>query len=92
MGFYNYTKLPFGISAAPRIFQQYIDKLIQIANVKAYQDDILIGGLTLKDHDEKLQQVLEILTSNNLVVNLQKSEMQKSSVHFLGHIFSGGPH
>ena len=39
LGFFNYTTLPFGISAAPRIFQQFIDRLIQIPNVRAYQDD-----------------------------------------------------
>jgi transposase InsO family protein len=88
VGFYNFTKLPFGISAAPRIFQQYIDNIIQLPNVRAYQDDILIGGFSKEDHDKKLQSVLSILRSHNLIVNDDKSEICKIQVHFLGFLLS----
>lgn len=90
MGFFKYTKLPFGISAAPRIFQQFIDKLIQMPHVKAYQDDILIGGTSLQDHDATLSKVLHILDSHSLVINKEKSEMRKSVVHFLGYLLGDG--
>jgi transposase InsO family protein len=88
LGFYNFTRLPFGISAAPRIFQQYIDSIIQVPNVRAYQDDILIGGVSEEDHDQKLQSVLNILRSHNLIVNDDKSEIRKNQVHFLGYLLS----
>jgi transposase InsO family protein len=86
MGFFNFTKLPFGISSAPRIFQQFIDKIIQIDTVKAYQDDILIGGYTEADHNLKLQQVVDILVSHNLTINKEKSEIGLKCVHFLGFL------
>jgi hypothetical protein len=89
LGFYNFTKLPFGISAAPRIFQQFVDKIIQVPNVKAYQDDILIGGTSKEDHDGTLRKVFEILKTHNLSVNKEKSELGVPSVHFLGFILSG---
>jgi hypothetical protein len=88
LGFFNCTKLPFGISAAPRIFQQYIDNILHVPNVRAYQDDILIGGITKEDHDCKLRLVLDTLHKYNLLVNESKSEFCKTSVHFLGFLLS----
>jgi predicted aspartyl protease len=89
LGFFNFTRLPFGISSSPRIFQQFIDRIIQLPTVKAYQDDILIGGYSLEDHDKKLAKVLNILESYNLSINQSKSEIRCQSVHFLGFIFDG---
>ena len=50
LGHFNFTRLPFGISASPRIFhifQHYMDSLLaDLDGVFAYQDDILIGAET----------------------------------------------
>ena len=47
-GLFRYTKLPFGVSAAPSIFQSVIDKILgNIEKARAYLDDIIIwGGIT----------------------------------------------
>ena len=44
-GLYSYTRMPFGISAAPAIFQRTIDSILQgIPMTMAYLDDILASG------------------------------------------------
>ena len=46
LGHFNFTRLPFGISASSLIFQHYMDWLL------ADLDDILIGAKTMKEHDD----------------------------------------
>ena len=45
-GLFEYTRLPFGVSSAPAIFQRVMDTLlVNIPNVAVYLDDILIAGV-----------------------------------------------
>ncbi len=44
-GLFRYTRLPFGISSAPGIFQRVIESVLRgIPGVAVYLDDILITG------------------------------------------------
>ncbi|XP_073942471.1 uncharacterized protein [Choristoneura fumiferana] len=56
-GYFQYNRMPFGISTAPSIFQHYLDKLLRdIPNTAVYFDDIAVTG---KDMDGHLHQVWE---------------------------------
>ena len=58
IGHFAFRKLQFGISAAPLIFQEIIDKVLyDIPCVAAYQHDIIIGAPTQKQYDEALRLV-----------------------------------
>ena len=57
-GLYRYNCLPFGVSAAPAIFQRTLETLRDIPNVCVYLDDILVMDKTSKDHLENLEEVL----------------------------------
>lgn len=49
-GLFAYTRLAFGISNAPSIFQSVMDQiLLGLDHVFCYLDDILIGGTTKED-------------------------------------------
>ena len=44
-GLYRYTRLPYGISSAPGIFQRVMENLLRgIPGVIVYLDDILVTG------------------------------------------------
>ena len=66
-GFFHYTRLTFGISSAPGIFQRIIDSLIKgIPGVVAYLDDILITGPSDEEHLKALEEVLSRLKGAGL--------------------------
>ena len=85
-GLFRYTRLPFGISSAPGIFQRVIESLLQgIEGVVVYLDDILITGSTEQKHLETLEEVLSRLDKFGLRVKSKKCEFMRSSVTYLGH-------
>ena len=46
-GLFQYSRLPFGISSAPAIYQQVMDQIFQGLNgVQCYLDDIIVTGKT----------------------------------------------
>ncbi|UYV74208.1 K02A2.6-like [Cordylochernes scorpioides] len=55
-GLYKYTRLPFGISSAPALFQKQMDILLKgIPMVFCALDDILITGKNDQDHLKNLE-------------------------------------
>ena len=59
-GLFQYTRLLFGISSAPGIFQRVLESILQdIPGVVNYLDDILITGGTEEDHLRLLEEVLK---------------------------------
>ena len=46
-GLYSYTKLPYGVKSAPKVFQAKMDMILQgVEKCVCKQDDILIGGVS----------------------------------------------
>ena len=72
-GMFKFKRLPFGISAAPAIFQKFISELLQgVTKARAYFDDILIGGATEQELYENTKKVLELLQNRNILLNINK--------------------
>ena len=88
-GLFQYTRLPFGVSSAPAIFQSTMEQIFKnIRGVKIYLDDILIGGENDHDLNETLMKVFEKLNEHHVKVNESKCEFFKKEVKYLGHIIS----
>lgn len=84
--FFRYTRLPFGISSAPGIFQRVIESILQqIEGVVVYLDDILITGKSKEAHLKTLDEVFNRPDRAGLQVKQSKCEFLKSSVTYLGH-------
>ena len=68
-GLFGYTRLPYGISSAPGIFQKVMESLLQgIPSVTAYLDNILILRETEAVHLRSLDEVLQRLSEAGLRV------------------------
>lgn len=68
-GLFRYTRIPFGITSAPAIFQSIIDQILIDTPGIAYLDDIVVGG---SNHDEcrkNLFMVLQKLNEHNVRIN-----------------------
>ena len=85
-GLFRYTRLPFGISSAPGIFQRVMECLLHdIPNVVVYIDDILVTGPTEEEHLKSLDQALSRLEEAGLRVKKTKCKFMVPSVEYLGY-------
>nr|KYP32200.1 Transposon Ty3-I Gag-Pol polyprotein [Cajanus cajan] len=92
-GHYEYLVMPFGVTNAPaifmdymnRIFHPYLDKFVVV-----FIDDILVYSKTKEEHKEHLKVVLQTLKERQLYVNLSKCDFWIEEVSFLGHVISSG--
>lgn len=85
-GRYRFLRVPFGLSTAPELFQQAIDRIFEHQRIVVpYFDDILVASKTPSEHVTHLRKVLTIARDNNLKLNCDKLKLGLPSVTYLGH-------
>jgi len=92
-GHYEFSVMPFGMTNAPgvfmeymnRIFHPYLDKFVVV-----FIDDILVYSKLEEEHAEHLRVVLQVLKEKRLFAKLSKCEFWLREVSFLGHVISKG--
>ncbi|MBW0491268.1 hypothetical protein O181_030983 [Austropuccinia psidii MF-1] len=93
MSIYEYTRIPFGIKAAPAHFQRMMDTIFQEeileGSMVVYIDDLIIYSETWKDHVQYIDRVLSRCTPINLKISLQKCNFGQKELLALGHKVSG---
>ncbi|XP_020961304.1 uncharacterized protein LOC110263825 [Arachis ipaensis] len=92
-GHYEFAVMSFGLMNAPAIFMDYMNRVFCPFLDKfmvVFIDDILVYSKTVKEHEEHLRIVLQILKERKLYAKLSKCEFWKEEVKFLGHVVSKG--
>lgn len=85
-GLKRYKRLMFGISCAPEIFQKTLERiLINCEGTVNFIYDILVFGRDKKEHDRRLEKVLNVLKGNNVLLNDDKCVYGVTKTQFLGH-------
>ncbi|XP_053698973.1 uncharacterized protein K02A2.6-like [Sabethes cyaneus] len=85
-GMFRFTRLMFGVNCAPEIFQREMTRILEsIENKIVYIDDILLFANSLEKLHKIVAHVLQILRANNLTLNEEKCEFDRTEVTFLGH-------
>ena len=88
-GLFRYTRLPFGVAAAPAIFQRTMESLLgDLSHVCIYLDDILVTGESETAHLRNLAAVLERLESAGARLKREKCSLMIPEVEYLGHRIS----
>lgn len=88
-GFYKLTRLVYGISSAPAIFQSVMDSLLlNIPGVVCYLDNILIKGSCMSECISRTLTVLSRLNRHNVKLRLDKCEWFVEKLEYLGYIIS----
>ena len=88
-GRYRYKRLPFGAAPTGSMLQYKIDEIFKnLHNVFDVPDDILVVGCDTngKDHEEMLQQMLQIDRKVNLKLNKDKCHFRHTSFPFFGEV------
>jgi hypothetical protein len=89
LGLFRPTRLQFGVSSGPSVFQCAMDQILQgLDNVNCFIDDVVIKGNNLADCYEQLTKVLDRLIAYNVRVNLDKCQFFSKEIKFLGHCIS----
>ncbi|GJX59364.1 putative reverse transcriptase domain-containing protein [Tanacetum coccineum] len=95
-GHYEFRVIPFGLTNAPAVFMDlmnrvckpYLDKFVIV-----FIDDILIYSKNKEEHGKHLKTILNLLWSEKLYAKFLKCDFWLDSVQFLGHVIdSNGVH
>jgi len=88
-GHYEYVVMPFGVTNAPAVFMDYMNRIFGLfldEFVVVLIDNILIYSKTQEEHAKHLRLVLGILREKQLYAKLSKCEFWMDEVQFLGHV------
>ena len=58
------------------------------AGVLCHDDDILVFGKDVEEHEARLQAVLSKLQAAGVTLNKDKRQFYQSSITFLGHVIN----
>lgn len=91
LGFWEFNKMPQGITNAPSTFQRLMERCMGDLNRKqvlVFIDDLIVFSKTLEEHESRLLQVLNRLKEYGLKLSPEKCRFFQTSVRYLGHIVS----
>ena len=91
LGFYEYNRMPFGLSNSPATYQRLMEECLGDLHLKIcfiFLDDIIIFSRTYEDHVERLQQVFDRLRAAGLKLSPKKCNFLMERVKYVGHIVS----
>ena len=94
-GQYRWLRLPFGTSVSSEIFAKKLQASIHdLEGVICVADDLMVYGTgttdaaATKDHDRKLEQLLQRCLDVGIRLNADKMKLRQKSVMFLGHLIT----
>lgn len=96
---FEFTRLSFGLSAAPGAFQYVADRLVAPAQnpnpqndlgdtVSAYIDDVSIGGDDFESMMQKLEAFFNRIRASGFLIKAKKCEIFQKEISYLGHVLS----
>ena len=90
-GHYHFLRMPFGLKGAPNTFQRLMNHILSGLNgIKCfvYLDDVVIYGVNLEDHNNRLKNVLTCFRTFNMKLQPRKCNFLRTEVKYLGHIIT----
>ncbi|KAK3108916.1 hypothetical protein FSP39_018571 [Pinctada imbricata] len=91
LGFYEYTRMPFGLVNAPATYQRLMEQCFEGLHLDIcyiYLDDLIIYAKTFEEHLERVEKIFQRLREVNLKLSPKKCEFFKDKVKYVGNIVS----
>lgn len=91
LGFWEFNRMPQGVTNAPSTFQRLMERCMGDINLKevlVFLDDLIVFADSLEEHETRLFHVLNRLKEFGLKLSLEKCKFFQTSVRYLGHIVS----
>ena len=89
MGLFEYTRMPFGLKNAAQTFRRFMDQIfLDVPWIIVYLDDILVFSSDQDEHAKHLDEVFSRLSQHDLKVSIEKCQVLKQEVNFLGYTIS----
>ena len=88
LGFYEFTRMPFGLCNMPVTFQCLMQNTLGELNLTyciIYLDDVIVFGCTEEEHLERLRVVFEHFREFNLKLKPSKCSFFKTEIVYLTH-------
>ena len=92
-GRYRWKRMPFGICSAPEAFQHRMQELIEgLHGIEVIADDFTVVSFgdsfaeASRDHDKNLEAFLHRCEDRGIILNLDKVQLRKQEVPFIGHV------
>ncbi|KAL7872249.1 hypothetical protein SRHO_G00072320 [Serrasalmus rhombeus] len=91
MGFWEFNRMPQGVTNAPSTFQRVMEKCVGSMNLKevlVFLDNLIVFSSTLEEHEDRLLRVLKRLKEFGLKLSPDKCHFFRKTVRYLGHVVS----
>lgn len=91
-GRYQMRRMPMGLKTSPNSFARMMTMAmagLTYEKCLCYQDDLIVIGRNLTDHNNNLVDVFERIRNVNLKLNPEKCDFLKQELLYLGHVVSG---
>lgn len=89
LGQYEFLRMPFDLTNAPRVFQRFVNKafsnLMRKNKVLLYLDDVLVATETVEEHLEILREVFAVARQHGLEFRLDKCRILYNEITYLGY-------
>ncbi|XP_025412882.1 uncharacterized protein K02A2.6-like isoform X1 [Sipha flava] len=84
-GLFSYTRNRFGIKSSAGEFPAMEISTTGLEGIGIFQDDIIVVGKTVAQHNNRLKKLLNVLSEVGLRVKQNKCCFFKNSIEYLGH-------
>jgi hypothetical protein len=92
-GHFQFKVLPQGLTNGPPTFQRIVNQILgpnRWKHVLAYIDDIIIYSQNFTQHLQHIEEVCSLLYEANFKLNVDKCEVARKEILFLGHLIQAG--
>ncbi|CAF0786973.1 unnamed protein product [Rotaria sordida] len=90
---FQFRVLPQGLTNGPPTFQRIVNQILdpnRWKHVLVYIDDIIIYSKNFNEHLKHIEEVCSLLQEANFKLNIEKCEVARTEILFLGHVIKVG--